>query len=93
MDYLDALTHAIEQGFSCKAKHFKSAWVKEVFQGKTAWEGLVEVFDLIDHPKAKHAYGWGSQEGKKDEFATVIGIPPVTDPQSAVKAYILRKIQ
>ena len=90
--YLEALTHAIEKGFSCKAKSLRTIPVKEPFQGKTAWEGKVEVFKMIGHPKAKQAYGWGFEEGKKAKFATVLGIPPVTDPQSAIKAYILSKI-
>jgi len=38
--------------------------VHEVFQGKTLWQGDVEVFDLAGHPKAKRAYGWSHPEGK-----------------------------
>ena len=26
--------------------------------GKTVWEGIVEVFDLRDHPEASRAYAW-----------------------------------
>jgi len=79
---------AVEKGFHSKAKHIETVAVKEVFQGQTAWEGKVEVFKLIGHPKAKLAYGWGFKKGKKAEFATVLGIPPVTNPQSAIKIYI-----
>lgn len=93
LEYIDALIHAIKQGFSCEAKHIESVYVKEVFRGETAWEGQVEVFELLDHPQAKQAFGWGFQKGKKMEFATVLGIPPVLDPQSAVKAYIISKNQ
>jgi hypothetical protein len=44
MDYIEALTHAIKQGFSCEAKHIDTVHIKEVFKGETAWEGEVEVF-------------------------------------------------
>jgi hypothetical protein len=33
---------------------------KEVFDGKTVWEGVVHVFDLEGHPKATGAYAWSS---------------------------------
>jgi hypothetical protein len=89
LDYIEALKHAIMQGFSCEAKHVKTVPVKEVFQGKTAWEGLVEVFELTGNSRAKEAYGWGFEEAGKIHFATVLGISPVIDPQTAVKTYIL----
>jgi hypothetical protein len=66
--------------------------VHEVFHGKTLWQGDVEVFDLIDHPKTKRAYGW--TYGEPEEFITILELPPVTDAQSAVKvgvAYQIRK--
>lgn len=92
LSYIEALAHAIEQGFSCKAKHLETVSVKEVFQGKTVWEGEVEVFELTGHQTAKRAYGWGFHtEDKKAEFATVLGVPPITSPQKAVQAYIINK--
>ncbi len=36
--------------------HIKSAPVTEMFQGKTVWDGVVEVFDLTGHPKANRVY-------------------------------------
>jgi len=36
----------------CKATWIESAPVKEIFQGKTVWEGFVQVFDLEGHAKA-----------------------------------------
>jgi hypothetical protein len=88
MEYIEALTDAIKQGFSCEVKHIKSAWVKAVIRGKSAWEGLVEVFELKDHPTAKQAYGWCFEVKKKAKFATVLELPPVDSPETAVKAYL-----
>jgi hypothetical protein len=32
--------------------------VKEIFQGRTSWDGEVEVFDITGHPRAKRCYAW-----------------------------------
>jgi hypothetical protein len=70
--------------------------VHEVFQGKTLWQGDVEVFDLAGHPKAKRAYGWSHPEGEGNQgerFVTVLEIPPVASPQTAVKMAIYSDIK
>ena len=41
---------AIKATHGCDAKHVASVRVHEVFQGKAAWTGFVEVFDLAGHP-------------------------------------------
>ena len=70
--------------------------VHEVFQGKTLWQGDVEVFDLAGHPKAKRAYGWSHPEGqdnKGERFVAVRKIPPVESAQTAVKMAIYSDIK
>jgi len=70
--------------------------VQEVFQGKTIWNGEVEVFDLNGHPKAKRAYGWSHPDGvdnKTERFVAVLEIPPVDSPQTAVKMAIYSDIK
>lgn len=53
------------------------------------WSGDVEVFGLSGHAKAKRAYAWGySGENPKWEITTVLEIPPVTSPETAVKIAI-----
>ena len=74
------------------SKWVESVPVHEVFRGKTLWQGDVEVFDLIGHPKAKRCYGW--TYGEPEEFITILELPPVTDASSAVKvgaSYQIRK--
>ena len=66
--------------------------VHEVFRGRTAWRGEVEVFDLIGHPKAKRAYAWSHREGPGDQgerFVAVLEIPPVESAKTAVRASIM----
>jgi hypothetical protein len=56
------------------------------------WDGVVEVFDLVGHPKAKRAYAWSHLDGDKDEktrYVAVLEIPPVVSPETAVKASIV----
>jgi len=51
----------------------ESVPVKEVFEGQTAWQGTVEVFDLIGHPKAKRAYAWTFSVGDQKQDRRRIG--------------------
>ena len=62
--------------------------VRELFNGQVAWEGRVRHFRLIDHPKAKRCYVWSYQDGKETKTVTVLEIPPVDSPESAVKVAI-----
>ena len=91
MDYLDEARKAIEASRGCKAVHESTVPVREMFQGKVAWDGEVEVFTVSGHPKAKRCYAWGfpnEKRGGKYDFVTVLEIPPVTSPETAVKAAI-----
>ena len=65
--------------------------VKEAFQGRTVWEGVVHVFDLEDHPKATRAYAWSSPiEGSdKRRFYAVLHLGGIRSPLDAVRAAIV----
>ena len=58
--------------------------VIERFQGKTVWEGEVEVFDLVGHPKATRGYGWAYDKAKGSEVA-VLELPPVISQRPPFK--------
>jgi len=48
------------------------------------------------HPRAKRAYGWSHRAGKDDQderFVTVLEIPPVTSPETAVKVAIAAEVK
>jgi hypothetical protein len=78
----------IFQSEGCDSTHLESVPVHEVFEGKTVWDGVVEVFDLLGHPKAKRAYGWSHPEGPDDKgerFVIVLELPPVDSPKTAVQ--------
>jgi len=50
------LRHAIESQHGGKATLAQSVPVKETFEGKTVWEGVVHVFDLTGNSKSTRAY-------------------------------------
>ena len=91
-DYIAQLQVAVSQLHNCGALWRETVPVHEMFQGKTAWQGNVEVFDLNGHPKAKRAYAWSHLDGQQDErtnYVSVLEVPPVTSPETAVKAAIV----
>ena len=52
----DELKQAVERMHGGAATLAESVPVREIFQGKPAWEGVVHVFDLTGHPSATRAY-------------------------------------
>ena len=83
---------AVSQLYNCGAIWRETVPVHEVFRGQTVWQGEVEVFDLTGHPKAKRAYGWSHRDGRDDQgerFVTVLEIPPVVSPLTAVRVSIV----
>ena len=91
-DYLARVHVTVAQLHNCGAKWRETVPVHEIFRGQTVWQGEVEVFDLYNHPVAKRAYAWSHRDGVNDEgerFVTVLEIPPVESPITAVRASIM----
>ena len=65
--------------------------IKEYFNGKLVWEGLVHVFDLDDHPSATRAYAWSSpiEGGDNRRFFAVLHLGGIRSPLDAVWAAIV----
>jgi hypothetical protein len=93
MKHVDELREVILKLHGAEATHVESVPVKEAFQGQTVWEGVVEVFDLRGHPKANKAYAWmhDADTPKKKRHVTVLHLPPVTSPETAVRAVIIQE--
>jgi hypothetical protein len=92
LGYIEMLQDAIRKGYGCGALHNASIPVEEMFQGKTVWKGVVEVFDLVGHPKAILCYAWGHaarDTGNEVRVVTVLGVPPVDSPRKAVQVSIV----
>lgn len=92
MTYIAELQDVIRKLHGVESKHVESVPVKEEFQGKTVWEGVVEVFELIGHPKASRLYAWSHDaDGQKKKHITVLHLAPVDSPRMAVRAAIVRE--
>ena len=65
--------------------------VHETFQGKTAWEGIVEVFMLANHAKGlNRAYAWSYKtDDGETRYVAILGVPPINSALNAVQAYIV----
>jgi hypothetical protein len=85
------LKTAVESQHGCTASFLQTVPVKETFGGKTVWDGVVHVFRIDGHPKARKAYAWSSPiEGSdKRRFFAVLHMPPITSPAEAVRAAIV----
>jgi hypothetical protein len=91
IQYLEELKNMVRRKHDRQAEHMQSVPVKEVFEGKTVWEGAVEIFTLRQ-AKARRCYAWGQpKKGGGWEITTVLEIPPVISPRTAVKAAMATK--
>jgi hypothetical protein len=92
--YIEELRETIRRLHGTDATHVESVAVKETFQGKTVWEGTVEVFDLDGHPKASRVYAWAHDtEGPKKRHVTVLHVAPITSAVEAVRAAIVQEFR
>jgi hypothetical protein len=65
--------------------------VRETFERKAVWEGVVHVFDLAEHSTATRAYAWSSPvEGSvMRRFFAVLHTERINSPVEAVRAAIV----
>ena len=92
--YIEELRDVIRRLHGAEATHVESVPVKEMFQDKTVWEGIVEVFDLRGHPKAARVYAWAHETDnpqKPVRHVTVLHLHPIKSAQDAVRAVILQE--
>ncbi len=96
MTAIEELAEVIQKLHGARATHRASVPVKEVFNGKTVWEGIVEVFDLYGHAKANTAYAWShttDNPAQPKRHVTVLHIPPAVSPETAVRAAIVQEFR
>ena len=87
---LSELKQAVERTHGGTAKFVQSVPVKEEFQGETAFQGNVAIFDLEGHSKATRAYAWAQDRPDgKQRYVAVLHMGPVTGPVEAVRAAIV----
>ena len=96
MSYISELQDVIRKLHGVESEHVESVPVKETFQGKTVWEGIVEVFELMGHPKASRVYAWSHETDdpkKPRRHVTVLHIAPILSAEAAVRAAIVQEFR
>jgi len=96
VNHIDELREVIRKLHGAHATNVESVPVKEMFKGETVWEGIVEVFDLRDHPTASRAYAWAHDTDNPERpkrHVAVLHIHPFTSPIMAVRAAIREEIR
>ena len=93
-DHIAKLQVAIRHLHGCESKHVLTVPVTETFDGKTVWQGEVEVFNLLGHPKAKHVYAWAYQgDDSQQHYTAVLALPPIDSALAAVRAASVAKVK
>jgi hypothetical protein len=90
MNDIAELRDIIHRLHGAEATHRESVSVKEKFNGETVWEGIVEVFDLIGHPKASTVYAWKNDASHQ---VTVLHLGPIKSAADAVRAAIAQEFR
>jgi hypothetical protein len=96
MTHIQELQEVIYHLHGVAASHMESVPIIETFQGHTVWDGIVEVFRLMGHPKTDKVYAWIHQTddpAKPKRHVTVLHIPPVVSPRTAVQAAIVQEFK
>jgi hypothetical protein len=92
--HIEELKEAIHHMHGVESTHVESVPVKETFQGKTVWEGVVEVFDLHGHPTATRPMrGHMGSTMQKCRHVAVLHLDPVTSAIAAVRAAIVQEFR
>lgn len=91
---IERLQERIRAGDGCESRHVRSVPVHETHEGRTVWDGVVEVFELQGHPTAKLAYAWSHEGDHGHPVDTIVlGVPPIDGPEAAVRAAVVAEIK
>jgi hypothetical protein len=82
------LKRVIETQHGAKGTFVRSVKVHRSVGGQANWDGVVHVFDLNGHPKAKRAFAWSSpiSGSGSPRFFAVLQMGGIATPIQAVKA-------
>ncbi len=84
----EALKRVIESQHGGSATFTRSVRVLPAKNKQGDWDGVVHLFDLKGHPKAKRAYAWSSPilGSTKPRYFAVLHMGQVAGPVDAVRA-------
>jgi hypothetical protein len=96
VSYIEELKSVIRKLHGAEPKHIESVPVKEVFNGQTVWDGVVEIFTLSGHLVASTVYAWTHDTDDPENphrHVTVLGVHPIRSARDAVKAAIAQEFR
>ena len=96
MNDIEQLASIIRNVHGADAIHVESVPVKEEFGGQTVWDGTVEVFDFVDHPRAFRVYAWSHDTDDPKHprrHVTVLHLHPIKSARDAVRAAIVQEFK
>jgi hypothetical protein len=96
VSYIQELQDAIRRWHDVDSEHVDSVPVKEMFHGKTVWNGIVEVFNLKGHPTVSRVYAWAhdtDDPANPRRHVIVLQRHPINSAQDAVRAAIVREFR
>ena len=96
MTNVEQLREVIRKLHGATAEYVESIPITEAFKGQTVWDGVVEVFDLRDHPTASRLYAWTHATDNPDDpwrHVTVLHSHPIQSARDAVRAAILQEFR
>jgi hypothetical protein len=85
------LQDGIRRLHKCESEHAESLPVTLDVGGKIVWQGLVELFTLNGHPKAKRCYAWMHPPGRPVKCVAVLERPPIDSARKAVYSTIVKE--
>ncbi len=96
MNCIEDLKDVIRKLHGVDSTHRQSVPVKELFNGQTIWDGVVEVFELHGHKLVDTVYAWShatDDQVNPIRHVTVLHLGPVVSPETAVRASILQEFR
>lgn len=91
LECIRTLADAVQMQHGVHATFTQTVPVRETFQGRPVWEGVVHVFDVTGHPQATRAYAWSAMIDGSDKrrVYAVLGMGAIKTPLDAVRAAIV----
>ena len=88
---IDNLAAGVQKLYGCDAVWIQTHLAHKDWYGDFATNGVVQVYELADHNRAKRCYVWNYEQHGQWYYTTLLEIPPVSDAESAVRAGVNRR--
>jgi hypothetical protein len=93
-NHIEHLHRVIEHLHCCDAIHVEAVPLDLDTVSATVWTGMIDIFELIGHPRAQRCYAWllpNQSTGRGSKVVTVLELPPVVSAETAVKIFMANR--